>query len=134
VRQYDPARIFALDVAGGVSHEQLFPQVAAVVHHAGSGTVGTALRAGKSQICCPFRYDQPFWSQRLLRLGVAPAPLPMAQMSAEGFRRRLEAVLADPQFDAAAKRLQELIRRENGVGTTVARLEHIHAVGQRPAA
>lgn len=133
-RRYDPAQIFALERPGGVSHELLFRRASVIVHHAGPGTVGTALRAGKPQICCPFRYDQPFWSQRLMRMGVAPAPLPMSRMSTDEFRRRLDDVLSDGRYRDVAQRLQPLLQQENGVETTVRRLEQIHAERPRLAA
>ena len=33
-------------LVGDVPHDWLFPQMAAVVHHAGAGTTGAGLRAG----------------------------------------------------------------------------------------
>ena len=42
----------------------LFPRMAAVVHHGGSGTTtGAALAAGRPQVICPFGADQPFWAR-----------------------------------------------------------------------
>jgi UDP:flavonoid glycosyltransferase YjiC (YdhE family) len=38
---------------GDLSHDWVFPQVAAVVHHAGAGTTGAALRAGVPAVPVP---------------------------------------------------------------------------------
>jgi sterol 3beta-glucosyltransferase len=66
-----------------VPHDWLFPQVAAVVHHAGAGTAAAGLRAGVPPVPVPFMVDQPFWAQHLDRLGVTPGPIPFRQLSAD---------------------------------------------------
>ena len=38
---------------GDVSHDTLFPRVAAVVHHGGAGTTAAAAKAGKPQVIVP---------------------------------------------------------------------------------
>jgi vancomycin aglycone glucosyltransferase len=55
---------------GDVSHAQLFPRVAAVVHHGGAGTTQTAAWAGRAQVIVPHNYDQFFWAHRVQQLGV----------------------------------------------------------------
>ena len=57
-------------VIDDVSHEKLFPRVAAIVHHGGAGTITTAARAGKPQVIVPHLYDQFYWSQRVRKLGI----------------------------------------------------------------
>jgi vancomycin aglycone glucosyltransferase len=57
-------------VVDDVSHQTLFPRVAAIVHHGGAGTTTTAARAGKPQVIAPHLYDQFYWSHRLQRLGI----------------------------------------------------------------
>jgi hypothetical protein len=41
-------------VTGGVSHEWLFPKVAAIVHHGGAGTSAACFRAGVPSLVTPF--------------------------------------------------------------------------------
>lgn len=55
---------------GDVNHEKLFPQVAAIVHHGGSGTTTAAARAGRAQVIVPHNYDQFYWAHRVQQLGV----------------------------------------------------------------
>lgn len=57
--------------AGSVDHAKLFPRCAAVVHHGGAGTTGTAARAGVPQVVVPHGFDQPYWADRMHALGVA---------------------------------------------------------------
>ena len=65
--------------AEGVPYDWLFPRVAAVVHHGGTGTTGLGLRAGKATVVCPYFNDQPFWGKVVHDLGVGPAPATATQ-------------------------------------------------------
>ena len=62
-----PDTVYLLDEA---PHDWLFPRMAAVVHHGGSGTTAAGLRAGKPTVICPAFGDQPFWG-RLVQRGAA---------------------------------------------------------------
>ena len=55
---------------GDVSHDVLFPRVAAVVHHGGAGTSAAAARAGVPQVITPMFGDQFYWASRIVALGV----------------------------------------------------------------
>jgi len=55
---------------GDVSHDVLFPRVAAVVHHGGAGTTAAAARAGVPQVITPMFGDQFYWASRIVDLGV----------------------------------------------------------------
>jgi vancomycin aglycone glucosyltransferase len=46
-------------LVGEVSHDMLFPRVAAVVHHGGAGTTAAAARAGVAQVITPV-FGEPF--------------------------------------------------------------------------
>lgn len=52
-----------------VPHDWLFPQVDAVCHHGGAGTTGMSLRYGLPTLIHPFFGDQPFWADRVTKLG-----------------------------------------------------------------
>ncbi|MCF3962535.1 glycosyltransferase [Streptomyces fuscigenes] len=75
---------------GDVSHQALFPRVAAVVHHGGAGTTATAARAGTLQVVVPPRMsDMPYWASRVAALGIGaahdgPSPTPEALSLALG--------------------------------------------------
>ena len=57
-------------VVGDVSHDVLFPRVAAVVHHGGAGTTAAAARAGIPQLITPMFGDQFYWANRIVDLGI----------------------------------------------------------------
>lgn len=100
-------------VAGDVPHDLLFPRMAAVVHHGGAGTTGTALTAGVPNVICPFFSDQPFWAHRVSALGAGPP------VGAD-LRTRL---LAVPQYVEKSAQLGRLLRVEDGVKRACDRIE-----------
>jgi sterol 3beta-glucosyltransferase len=99
-----------------VPHDWLFPQMDAVVHHAGSGTTGASLRAGVPTIAKPFFGDQYFFSQRIEDLGVG---IYLKRMTAETFWRALRDATTDQRMIDAARRLGEKIRKEDGVANAI---------------
>ncbi|MEU6080571.1 glycosyltransferase [Streptomyces sp. NPDC047108] len=101
---------------GGMPHAWLFPRMAAVVHHAGAGTTAAGLRAGVPAVPVPVMTDQPWWSSRLVRLGVSPGVLPHARLSAERLAAALRRVTDDPGYRQRATDLAERIGREDGSG------------------
>ena len=108
-------------VVGDVSHQALFPRVAAVVHHGGAGTTTTAALAGAPQVVVPQIVDQPHWARRVAELGIGSAhdgPVPTSESLSSALgtalsletRTRAAAVAALVRTDgapAAARRLLE---------------------------
>jgi sterol 3beta-glucosyltransferase len=101
-------------VVGDLPHDWLFPQTAAVVHHAGAGTTGAGLRAGVPAVPVPVLVDQPFWAARLHRLGVAPHPLAMHELTADALSDALRACLDRSTYRDRASELARRIRAEDG--------------------
>jgi len=92
----------------------LFPRMAAVVHHAGAGTTGAGLRAGVPAIAVPILVDQPFWADRLHRLGVAPPPLPLPELTADTLTGALRSCLDRPACRDRATALARRVRADDG--------------------
>jgi sterol 3beta-glucosyltransferase len=120
-----PAGLFRLTEA---PHEWLFPQMAAVAHHGGAGTVGAGLRAGKPSVIVPFIADQPFWGQQVAKLGVGPAAIPQKRFTAESFAAALKTATTDTGMRDRAAALGARIRAEDGVGEAVRLVNQI--IGQ----
>lgn len=99
---------------GDLPHGWLFPQMAAVVHHAGAGTSAAALRAGVPSIPVTGIMDQPFWAKRMHDLGAATAPLRRVTLTADDLAA---ALVAAPCHTERALQLSHLIRAEDGEGT-----------------
>nr|BFD95382.1 glycosyltransferase [Kitasatospora sp. Xyl93] len=112
---------------GELPHARLFPHMAAVVHHAGAGTAAAALRAGVPSVPVPVTADQPFWAERLTRLGAATAPIPFAGLTAD---RLAEAVRQTVEGRRLRERAQEAARamaKEDGAGLVA---EAVMAMGR----
>lgn len=104
-------------------HAQVFPHAAAIVTHAGHGTVMRALAAGVPLLCLPMGRDQDDNAARVfargagLRLKPSAAPARIA-----GAVRRL---LDEPGFRAQAERLGRIIRDDVAADRAVKELEAV---------
>lgn len=106
-------------LVGEVPHGWLFPRLAAIVHHAGAGTAGAAVRAGVPSVSVPFFADQPFWAWRLRALGVSPPPLPYRRLSVPRLATALCQVLGDAPMRDRARDLGLRVRTEDGTSNAV---------------
>lgn len=117
-------------VVDEVPHDWLLPRVSVVVHHAG-GTTWTAVASGRPQVVCPAVGDQPFWARRLHELGVAPAPVPADELTAERLAAAITTARTDRGMARRAAELAARIRAEDGVARAVAVLAEIAGGGAR---
>ncbi|GAA1313822.1 glycosyltransferase [Pseudonocardia xinjiangensis] len=101
-------------VIGDTPHDWLFPQMAAVVHHGGAGTTAAGLRAGVPAVPTPLTADQPFWAQRLVRLGVSPGALPFHRLEAGALADSLRKVTTEESFAGRAREVAAAIATEDG--------------------
>jgi sterol 3beta-glucosyltransferase len=104
---------------GEVPHDWLLPRTAAVVHHAGAGTTGAAARAGVPAVPVPVLADQPFWADRIRRLGVASEPIPFRRLTADRLAFALRQVISVPSYRARAEALAGRLADEDGAGAVV---------------
>lgn len=114
-------------VVEDVDYLRLFPAMAAVVHHGGAGTTGTAFASGRPQVVCPFIADQPFWARLAHHRGVAPAPQPQRHLTAAGLAAAITTATTDPDMARAAQDLGDRVRAEDGLTAAVTTLERVAA-------
>jgi sterol 3beta-glucosyltransferase len=112
---------------GEVDHRALFPRAAVVVHHGGSGTTHAVCAAGVPSVVAPHVGDQPYWADRLRRLGVAPDPQPVRALRADRLSETALATAADPAMRQRAAQLAAVIREEHGLDEAVAAIERVAA-------
>ncbi len=117
-----PENIFNL--AGDIPHSWLFGRMAATMHHAGPGTIAESFRAGVPSICVPHNFDQPFWAQLAYDLGVAPAPIPIKQLSTDRVAGAIHIAVTDTAMRRRAAELAVKIRSEDGVGRAIELFHH----------
>jgi sterol 3beta-glucosyltransferase len=99
---------------GDVPHDWLFPQMAAVIHHAGAGTTAAGLRAGVPAVTVPKIGDQPFWAARLAALGAAPRPVPYKRLSAAALAAAILEATTRPSYRVQAQALAGRLAGEDG--------------------
>ncbi len=117
-----PEWAFGLDYA---PYAWLFPRMAALIHHGGSGTTAFGLRSGVPAIVIPFLYDQFYWGRRVAELGVGPEPVPFAELSAGRLADAIRAATEDGEMQGRARRLGAEIREEDGIEAAVRVLESV---------
>ncbi len=103
----------------------LFPRMAAVVHHGGSGTTSAGLRAGVPSIIIPFFGDQPYWGQRVADLGVGPAPIPYKRLTADRLAQAIQIAATDQIMRQRAAELGSKIRAEDGIARAASVIQNL---------
>jgi UDP:flavonoid glycosyltransferase YjiC (YdhE family) len=106
---------------GETPHQLLFPRMACVVHHGGSGTAAAALRAGVPQVVVPLILDQYHHAQVLFERGLAPRPVPMEKISAAQLADSIREALRIPEAKRAA--VSQRLRASRGADAIVDRIE-----------
>jgi UDP:flavonoid glycosyltransferase YjiC (YdhE family) len=102
---------------GEVSHDWLFPRLAAVVHHGGSGTTHRGVLAGVPSMAVPISFDQPYWGRRLAELGVGAAPVPYRKLSPARLAAAIKQMTGNPEIAVRAKQLSTVLSAERGPAT-----------------
>ncbi len=110
---------------GDVPHDWLFPQTAAVVHHAGAGTTGAGLRAGVPAVTVPMIGDQPFWAARIAALGAGPPPIRYRRLSVPVLTAAIQDAVTRPSYRARAQSLAAQLAREDAAAPVLAALARL---------
>jgi UDP:flavonoid glycosyltransferase YjiC (YdhE family) len=106
-----------------IPHDWLFARAACVVHHGGAGTTASVFRAGIPQAIVWHLGDQPIWGGRARKLGVSPGFVSYKKLTAPWLKWAIERMCVDPVMRAAARRLGEAVRAEDGVRTAASLIE-----------
>ena len=116
--EYHPTndRLFILPEC---DHDALFPQVDAVLHHGGSGTVHSAARHGKPQLIAWFMLDQSFWAAQMESLGLGINQGAFQELNAEKLMQSLRLVKDGEAMAAKCTAAAQGMAQENGVGSAI---------------
>jgi vancomycin aglycone glucosyltransferase len=106
-----------------VPYELLFPRVAAVVHHGGTGTEAAAARAGVPQMVFPFMADQFENRKYVVQSGLGPRACDFKKLSAERLSQTISDCLSNEQYRQNAERISHIIQGTDGIVMTLRALE-----------
>jgi UDP:flavonoid glycosyltransferase YjiC (YdhE family) len=106
-------------------HEAVFPHCAMIVHHGGSGTTQSSLKAGKPSLVVAHAFDQSYWGKRLQEIGVAGKVLHRRSATADDLAKGIRLVLNTPRMSQNARRAGHLMGKEDGVGNAVALIDNL---------
>jgi len=113
-------------VLGRLPLLEVLPQLDAVVCHGGMGTVTESLAHGVPLVVAPIRADQPAVARQVARAGAGIEVSFFAAEPAE-LAAALTAVLEQPGYRAAARRVAESFAQAGGATTAIDRLAALAA-------
>jgi UDP:flavonoid glycosyltransferase YjiC (YdhE family) len=100
-------------------HRQLFPKMAAIVHHGGAGTTATAAISGVPQVVIPHILDQYYWGEQIRRSGLGPPPVWRSKLTATNLGKAIQASTQEGTYGRKARLVGQQIRQRNGVQQTM---------------
>jgi UDP:flavonoid glycosyltransferase YjiC (YdhE family) len=117
-----PDNVFKIDYA---PYDWLFPQMAMVIHHGGSGTTAFGLRSGIPSCVVSFVFDQHYWGERIAELGVGPKPIRHKDLTVNRLTEVIYIGIGNSQIRQKAAELSEKIKVENGIQNALVILEKL---------
>jgi MGT family glycosyltransferase len=108
-------------VVPSAPHAEVLQHAAAVVTHAGHGTIIKSLAAGVPVVALPMGRDQPDNAARMQAAGAGLTLKPGAKP--EAIRAAVERVLHERPFGEAARRMAAAIREDTATDLALAELE-----------
>jgi UDP:flavonoid glycosyltransferase YjiC (YdhE family) len=106
-----------------VPFELLFPKLAAVVYHGGTGTMAAIARAGIPQAAFPFMGDQFENQKQIVKLGLGPQTCDFKKMTANEISSAITACISNVNYKKNAAELSHRLQNVNGVELTVQLIE-----------
>lgn len=106
-----------------VPYELLFPEMAAVIHHGGTGTMSYAARAGVPQAGFPFMTDQFVNRDQIARLGIGPKTCDFKKMTENEIAAAISDCVSKEHYKKNALEISEKIKSTDGVSLTVQLIE-----------
>jgi vancomycin aglycone glucosyltransferase len=104
--------------------ELLFPGLAAVIYHGGTGTMAAVARAGIPQAAFPFMGDQFENRKQIVRLGLGPNTCDFKKITAEAISNAITECIMNDQYKKNAVEMSGILQNSNGLELTVQLIEN----------
>jgi len=105
--------------------EFLFPRLAAIIYHGGTGTLAAVARAGIPQAAFPFMGDQFENRKQIVKLGLGPDTCDFKKMTAESISSAIRECVTNDTYKKNAAEMSERLKNANGIDLTVQLVEKI---------
>jgi UDP:flavonoid glycosyltransferase YjiC (YdhE family) len=104
-------------------HLDLFPRMAAIIHHGGAGTTATTARSGVPQIIVPHILDQYYWGNQIHKSGLGPKPIWRRKLTAEKLAQAIKESVTSQVLINNAGEVGEKLRRKDPLSIAVREIE-----------
>jgi vancomycin aglycone glucosyltransferase len=103
--------------------EILFPRLAAIVYHGGTGTMAAAARAGMPQVAFPFMADQFENRKQIIKLGLGPDASVFKKLSSKILISSINECISNTSYKQNAMEISRKLQDSDGLGMTVGIIE-----------
>jgi vancomycin aglycone glucosyltransferase len=103
--------------------ELLFPRLAAIVYHGGTGTMAAAARAGIPQIAFPFMSDQFVNRKQIVKLGLGPNACDFKKLSTNALSLAIAECVTNDKYKKNAVEISQKLKGSNGLELTLNLIE-----------
>jgi vancomycin aglycone glucosyltransferase len=104
--------------------ERLFPRLAAIVYHGGTGTMALAARAGIPQVAFPFMADQFENRKQIVKLGLGPNACDFKKISPESLTRAITECVTNDKYKKNALEISQQLHTVDGLEITLKLIEN----------
>lgn len=112
-----PNNILKID---NVSHNYLFKNAFAVIHHGGFGTTSSVIKAGIPSIVIPHALDQYEWAHKIYDLKLSPKPIYSKNLNEELLTNSISSLKMNyNKLIQNAKILSDKVNNENSLKNTI---------------
>jgi vancomycin aglycone glucosyltransferase len=109
--------------ADDLPFDLLFPKLAAVIYHGGTGTMATIARSGIPQAAFPFIADQFANRDTIVKLGLGPKTCNFKEMTAGSISTAINECIENNMYKNNALELADKLKNSNGTELTIQLIE-----------
>jgi vancomycin aglycone glucosyltransferase len=106
-----------------IPFDLLFPRLAAVIYHGGTGTMAEVTRAGIPQAAFPFIADQFSNRDQVVKLGLGPITCNFKDITPDAISSAATECITNEKYRKNAAEISEKLKNVNGIDLTVQLIE-----------